>query len=117
MVWFDIHDIDITEVIVHDKSFQIVSIDEESIEIEIEINLTFKVELTIDDENYSHYDSEDKVTYYFETKVEEIEREVTAKISALAYIIDKNEYDDELEIIEVNKDQELIIKEQYEGYR
>lgn len=117
VVWFDIHDIDITEVIINDKSFQIVSIDEESIEIEIEVSLTFKVELVIDDENYSYYDSEDKITYYLETKVEEIQREVIATISAIAYIVKKDEYDEELEIIEINKDKELIIKEQYEDYR
>lgn len=117
VVWFDIHDIEITEIIVTDKSYQIVSIDEESIEIEIEANVTFKVELVIDDEEYSRYDDEDKVTYYFETKVEEIKREVTATLSALAYIINKDEYEDELEVLEINKDENLVIKEEYDDYR
>lgn len=117
VVWFEIHDIEITEVNVTDKSYQIVSIDEESIEIEIEANVTFKVELLIDDEYYSHYDKEDKVTYYFETKVEEIERDVKATLSVLAYIVDKDDYDDELEVLEINKDEKLVIEEQYEDYR
>lgn len=117
VVWFDIHDIEITDVIVTDKSYQIVSIDEESIEIEIVANVTFKVELVIDDEEYSRYDDEDKVTYYFETKVEEIKREVTATLSALAYIINKDKYEDELDVLEINKDENLVIKEEYDDYR
>lgn len=117
VVWYDIHDIDVKEVIIRNKSFQIVSIDSESIEIEIEAKLTFKVELVIDDENYSHYDSEDKVTYYFETKVEEIEQEDNATLAVVAYITDKDDYDEEFEIIEVNKDVKLKIKERYEDYR
>jgi|SRR5690554_367391 len=117
VVWFDIHDIEITEVVITDKTYQIVSIDEESIEIEIEANVTFKVELVIDDEDYSHYDNEDKVTYFFETRVEEIERNVTASLSVLAYIINKDEYDDQLEILEINKDENLVIREEYEDYR
>ena len=117
VVWTEIQDIEITEVTVNNKSFQIVSIDEESIEIEIEANLTFKVELLVDDEDYSHYDSEDKVTYYYETKVEEVEREVTAKLSVVAYITNKDEYDEEFEIMEINKDEKLVIQEHYEDYR
>ena len=116
VVWFDIHNIEITEVVVTDKTYQIVSIDGESIEIEIEANVTFKVELVIDDEDYSHYDNENKVTYYFETKVEEIERNVTATLSVLAYIINKDEYDDQFEILEINKDENLVINEEYEDY-
>ncbi|SRX51995.1 PIN domain-containing protein [Aequorivita sp. CIP111184] len=117
VVWNDIHDIEISEVIVKNKSFQIVSIDKESIEIEIEADVTFKVELVIDDEDFSHYDNEDKVTYYFETKIEEIERDVTATLLAIAYIIDKNDYEEEFEILEINRDEKLRIEEQYEDYR
>ncbi len=117
VVWFDVHDIEITEVIVKNKSFQIVSIDKESIEIEIEAEVTFKVELVIDDEDFSHYDNEDKVTYYFETKIEEIERDVTATLSVLAYIIDKDDYEEEFEILEINRDEKLRIEEQYDDYR
>lgn len=117
VIWFEIHDIEITEVNIKEKSYQIVSIDEESIEIEIEADLTFKVEIVIDDEDYSHYDNEDNVMYYFETKIDEIERNVTATLSVLAHIINENDYDDELEILEINKDVNLVIEEQYEDYR
>lgn len=116
-VWVEIHHIDVTEVTVNKKSYKIVAIDDESIEIEIEADLTFTVDLTIDDENYSYYDSEDKETYYFETTTEEVKRNVTAKVSAIAYIASKEEYEDELEITDVNKDKELVIKEEYEDYR
>lgn len=117
VVWFDIHDIEITEVIVNNKTFQIVSIDEESIEIEIEADLTFKVDLVIDDEDYSHYDNEEKVVHYYETKVEEIKRDVTAKLSVLAHIINNVDFEEDLEILEINRDVKLLIKEQHEDYR
>lgn len=117
VVWFDIHHVEITEVIVTEKSYQIVSIDEESIEIEVEANVTFKVELVIDDEDFSHYDNEDKVTYYFDTKVEELKRDVIATLSVFANIIDKENFDESLEVFEINKDQNLEIHEEYEDYR
>jgi len=116
VIWFEIHDIEITEVTVTDKTYQIVSIEDESIEIEVEVELTFKVELTIDDEDYSHYDNEDKVTYYFETKIEEIEQKTTAKISLLAYITDENDYDEKFEVLEINKDIELKIETTHDDY-
>lgn len=116
-VWDEIHDIDVTKVTVKDKTYKIVSTDEDSIEIEIVANLTFNVDLVIDDQDFSYYDHEDNVTYCFETKVEEIERNVTAQISAIAYITSQDEYEDELEIVDVNKDKELVIKEEYEDYR
>ena len=116
-VWVEIHHVDVTEVKVNNKKYKIVATNEDSIEIEIEADLTFTVDLTIDDENYSYYDSEDKETHYYETTTEEVKRNVTAKVSAIAYITSKEEYEDELEIIDVNKDKELIIKEEYEDYR
>jgi len=117
VIWFEIHDIEITDITVNHKDYQIVAIEDEAIEIEVEVELTFKVELLIDDEDYSHYDNEDKVTYYFETKTEEIERKSTAKISLLAFITDENEFEDEFEVLEVNKDFELKIEPEYEDYR
>jgi len=79
--------------------------------------LTFKVELNIDDEDFMHYDNEDKQTYFFETKIEEIVRDETATLSVLAYITNEDDYDDELEILEINKDEKLTIVERYEDYR
>jgi len=117
VIWFEIHNIEITDITVNHKDYQIVAIEDEAIEIEVEVELTFKVELLIDDEDYSHYDNEDKVTYYFETKTEEIERKSTAKISLLAFITDENEFEDEFEVLEVNKDFELKIEPEYEDYR
>ena len=87
------------------------------IEIEVEVNLTFKVEVVIDDEDYSYYDSDDKQRYYFQTKREEIERDTTATLSILAHIIDKDDYDEEFEILEINKDAEIIIESDEEDYR
>lgn len=117
VIWFEIHDIEVTEVLVKDKQYEIVATDEEWIEIEVEVNLTFKVEITIDDEEYSIYDDEDKITRYFETKTEEIVRDTTAKISLVAYITDEDDYQDEFEVLEINKDVNLEIKSEYDDYR
>lgn len=117
VIWHEIQDLEVTEIIIKDKSYQIVSIEDESIEIEIEINLTFKVEVVIDDEDYSYYDSDDKQRHYFQTRREEIERDTTATLSALAHIIDKDDYDEELEVLEINKDAELTIESDEEDYR
>ena len=116
VVWVEVHEIEVTDIIVNSKTYQIVAIEDESIEIEVEVNLTFKVELAIDDENYSHYDNEDKVTYYFETKVLEIEQNTNAIISLLAYITDEEDYEETFEVLEINKDKELLIQTEYEDY-
>jgi hypothetical protein len=117
VIWYEIHDIEVTEVLVKDKSYEIVATDEEWIEIEVEVNLTFKVEVTIDDEEFSIYDDEDKVTHYFETKTEEIIRDATAKISLLAYITDEENFKTDFEVLEINKDVNLEIKSEYNDYR
>lgn len=117
VIWFEIHDLEVTEVEVKDKQYEIVATDEEWIEIEVEVDLTFKVEVTIDDEEFAIYDDEDKVTRYFETKREEIVRDTTAKISLLAYITDEEDYDEQFEVLEINKDIDLKIKAEYNDYR
>jgi hypothetical protein len=117
VVWFEIQDLEVTDILIKNKSYQIVSIEEESIEIEVEVKLTFKVEVVIDDEDYSYYDSDDKQRHYFQTKREEIERDATATLSILAHITDKDDYDEEFEILEINKDAEIVIESDEEDYR
>jgi hypothetical protein len=38
-------------------------------------------------------------------------------LSVVAYITNKDEYDEEFEILEINKDEKLVIQELYEDYR
>ncbi|APS39787.1 PIN domain-containing protein [Salegentibacter sp. T436] len=116
VIWYEIQDLEVTEILIKDKSYQIVSIEDESIEIEIEANLTFKVEIVIDDEDYSYYDIDDKQRHYFQTKRVEIERDTTATISALAHIINKDDYDEEFEVLEINMDTDLRIESDEEDY-
>ena len=72
--------------------------------------MTFKVEVVIDDEDYSYYDIDDKQRHYFQTKRVEIERDTTATISALAHIINKDDYDEEFEVLEINMDTEKLLE-------
>ena len=116
VIWYEIQDLEVTEIVINDKSYQIVSIEDESIEIEIEANLTFKVEVVIDDEDYSYYDIDDKQRHYFQTKRVEIERDTTATISALAHIIDKDDYDEEFEVLDINMNTDLTIDSDEEDY-
>ncbi len=49
-IYYEIHDIEEPEVFVNDKTYQIVSIEDESIDIEIEMDISYGVTLVIDDE-------------------------------------------------------------------
>ena len=75
------------------------------IEIElIDIKSNVYEVLTIDDENSSIYDHEDKVTLYFDTAAKEVSGNTTAYVNALAYITDEEDYDEQFEIEFINKD-------------
>ncbi len=57
-----------------------------------------------------YYDDDDKTTHYFETTTERIERNTTVKVLANAYIVDEEDYDDSLEIIEINDGRKLKVQ-------
>jgi predicted nucleic acid-binding protein len=107
-VWMEIHDIQVKDVIVVGKTFEIVSMDDEYIDIEIEAEVEFSVVLTIDDESSSIYDSEDKVTHYFDTASEWIQRTTIAMVSASIYIAEDS-YEKEFTLDEINKDYPLEV--------
>jgi PIN domain len=113
VIYYEIHKIEVVSVDILNKSYKIIAIEDEAIEIEVEVELIFKVELLIDDEEYSHYDDEEKTIHYFETKGETIEQTTKAKLLVVGYIIDDNDYEQEFEIIEINKDRELKIEYDY----
>ncbi len=108
-IYYEIHNLKVTDITILEKSYQIISIEEECIEIEIDVELSYYVELTIDDEENSYYDDEEKIMHFYGVRIEPIERTTTATVTALAYITDKNDYDKFLEITEINKDVSLKI--------
>ena len=107
--WFGIHNISISEIEILNKTYKIISTDEECIDIEVIANLKFTVIVTIDDQNDGIYDSEDKIMHYFGTTDEIIEQEDEAKLVLSAWIISDEEYDEDVEITEICKDKKIEI--------
>lgn len=99
----EIHDVEVADVEITDKEYKIIYIDDESIQIEITADVYFTVELTIDDEEYSVYDEDIRDFIYLETTTEAVERQVKAKVIAIAFIEDEKQFEDDLEIIDINK--------------
>lgn len=112
--YHEIHNIEEPIVNVSDKSFKITFIDEEYIVVEISATVNFEVELEIDNLDYAVYDSEEKEYIYLETKTEKVEREVKAKVIAVAYIENKEDYDEDIEIEDINKGINFKIENDYE---
>jgi hypothetical protein len=114
--WFGIHNISVSEIEILSKDYKIIHTDEECIDIEVTANLKFTVIVTIDDQNDGIYDSEDKIMHYFGTEDEIIEQEDEAKLVLSAWIISDDEFDEDLEIVEVCKDKKIEINNNKNDY-
>jgi hypothetical protein len=71
----DVHDIKVQENFASLTDFKIVSVRDDSIQIEAEAKIEYKIEVTVDDENTRWYDDDDKEYKYFETEIQIIEDE------------------------------------------
>ncbi|GAA4100447.1 PIN domain-containing protein [Mucilaginibacter panaciglaebae] len=104
----DVHNFEIQSCKVNiSNHFQFISIGKESIVIESKANITYKVEVEIDDENTFWYDSEDKVGNYYDTTFEIISDETVIYFKTEIYIQDDTPVD--FEIIEINNDNDLTL--------
>lgn len=114
-IFLEIHNINEPEIEIVDKKYQIVSIEEESIEIEISVSINYKVTLEIDDEANSYYDDEEKEMHYFDTTTYDVKGKDEATVFALVFVINKNDFEDKFEITEINKDHKFEIEDE-NGY-
>ena len=98
--FYEIHDLSINEINVELENFQITSIDDESVTIEIEAKIYFKVDLLIDDENYMIKDYDTNEWIFLETTYKEIEGVINTTVNVILYT-DDNEII-EFDIEEIN---------------
>lgn len=112
--WMDVHDIKIPSVIVSLQGYQIASIDNENIVVEINSKAIVKLELKIDDEQYAYRDSDNKQIYYPSTTVIEVEQEFEIPVTISFSIMNKDDYDSNIEIEEFNNGKKI---EPYDPHR
>lgn len=116
-IFNEIHNIEQPEVEILDIEYQVISIEDECIEIEVSFEINFEVNLTIDDENYSYYDEDSKQRIYFETTNYNIERQEKGVLNALAFITTESDFDENFEIVEINKDFKFVVEDEFQNYR
>ena len=107
---YDVHDIKVSSINVIKKEYQVISVEEESIEVEATAKIQIKIILTIDDEESGIYDSEEKEMYYMESTELTVDQELEIPLNILFYITHKDDYDDQCEIIEINKSKPIQLE-------
>ncbi len=114
--WLDVHDVSIDEIKVQNKEYEIVSLNEEDVEIEIKAWVRVKVTLIVDDEETGIYDSEDKVMIYRDTTELVFEDEIELPINARFFIADENDFDKNIEIEEINDGKNIELNRFWRNY-
>lgn len=101
--WMEIHDKTINSVKVLSKEYELISTDEDYLTIEINAVVSYKVSLTVDDEESGIWDSEDKVMLFRRETTLELEQNDLAIAMKLRFnIADDEDYDDDFEVLDIN---------------
>lgn len=111
----DVHDVNVHEVHVKIKDFEIVSSDSETFEIEIYANARAKITINIDDVSVSYKDDDTKNIIFPETTDMTFETEFDTTLNVSFWIKNKDDYDKEPEIVEFNNGKRLKIQASYEA--
>lgn len=116
--WLEVHNINIGTIEVdfnlrdEENGLFITSVHAEKMRLEIVAKIYFAVDIEIDDENSSIYDSEDKMMMYLDTRTITINRTEYVPI-IMEYPMDDEDYYSELEIEKINYDKPLEINSEY----
>jgi|GEM_PF-6338950 len=86
---------------------EIIEIFEDVVTIEIETSVKVKVGILTDDEEYLHYDSDNKSYHYLETNYESFEKEFDPSMIASIKIFGEDDYSEEFEIESINDNKEI----------
>lgn len=105
--YLEVHDIEIKKINVELGKHQITSVDDEYIALQFKVKINFKVELTIDDEDYMYKDDDTKDWVFLETTNLIVNEERYVDIDTLFYL-EENEIID-YEIEEINNGQKMKI--------
>jgi hypothetical protein len=104
---FEIHDISINKAEILDREYQITGVVDDKIYLEIMVRIGIDVDLEVDDEDNSIYDSEDKVMIFLGTTHENIQDEIEVPIKAFLRIESEDDFEDEIEIEQINEGKSL----------
>lgn len=99
--WYDVHNIKIIDVNSKINSYNITSIAEEYIAVELKMKINYKVEIIIDDEEYMYKDDDTKEWIFLETKPVIIDENRYVNVEVVFLIDDSDDsiYDTEIESI------------------
>lgn len=106
--YMDIHDLDVKDIHVVSKEYEIIGDDKENLEIEVTATVAYKATLEIDDVDTGIYDKEDGVVLFRETTEIEIKQndlEIPLKINF--NITEPDVYEEEYDIMEINNSKDV----------
>ncbi|MES2373368.1 MAG: PIN domain-containing protein [Bacteroidota bacterium] len=108
--YYEVHDIEVPLIEVVEKTYTILQVGEEMIDIEVVANVNIKIVLTIDDSETGFYDSEEGEVLFRETTELPIEQELEITFVVSFYIVDKDDYDTMVEVTEFNNGQSIKLE-------
>ncbi|KAA5536231.1 hypothetical protein F0919_00770 [Taibaiella lutea] len=111
---FDIYDVDGITTALLDSTYEVIAVDDESITIEVNALVEYKVDILIDDENSMFYDSDDKSYHYFEQSYYEYSDQDLIETIFKVHLINEEDYDENFELIQINNDKNLALYSKWE---
>jgi len=105
----EIHDISIIEIIIDIYDYNITSVTDDYISVELEISINYEVEIIVDDEDYMYKDEDTKNWVFFETKKVTVNEERFIGVDLIFSIESENNIVHEPEIEEINGGRNLNI--------
>ncbi|SUX47176.1 PIN domain-containing protein [Chryseobacterium indoltheticum] len=105
--WKDIHDVVIEDINVDALEFSVVDITDKEVFAEITSNVSVKIDVTTDNEEFTYYDSDDKTYHYFDTDNVSFIKTFKCSMTIGIEVNTKDDYSEEYEIESVNEDVEI----------
>lgn len=106
----DVHDAEVNGVVVSISGYNVVSSNEETIEVELSVKALIDVDIIIDDENTLYKDYDDKSWNYYDTTTLQVKREFEIPVSVAFQIISEDDYSEDVDVLEYNEGNNLTIE-------
>ncbi|MGN6713906.1 PIN domain-containing protein [Anaerocolumna jejuensis] len=107
---YEVYDVIIEKIETKIIGYQVIQVSESAIDVEVDTDISFHVDIVIDDENTMYKDYDDKTWHFADTTTVEVKRTENIPLKARFFITNKDEYLHEPDIYEFNNDIDLEIE-------
>ncbi|KPH11683.1 PIN domain-containing protein [Chryseobacterium sp. ERMR1:04] len=105
--WKDIHDVEVEDINVDALEFSVVDITDKEVFAEITSNVSVKIDVTTDNEEFRYYDSDDKTYHFFDTDSVSLIKTFKCSMTIGIEVNNKEDYSEEYEIESINEGVEI----------